>query len=372
MPDTKPSKLEFVGALRGLAATYVVLFHLWHVPQPPLLPPGFLQPFLHAGGSGVTLFFVVSAFTLSLSMEIRKDEARPLTKYFLRRFFRIVPLFYVWLAMMVVLLGIWHGGIYEIKLLLLNVGFGFNFFPGKEQGIVMASWTLGVEMVFYLLLPLLLSIANSWARAVWLFVATILLAVAWRVIAFEVLSLSTSYHGLSFLRQLPVFVVGIFCYHIYRRLRDDGHQRLRFGYSLIALACIGHAALVVPLTTIDRSIALYGHAIVWGVLLIGLALVPFRLFVNPATRFLGTLAYSLYLNHPMAIIIGSHTFHRLANSQVAAMSYPISAALLISALIPISYVTYRMIEGPGIRLGNYLIAALDRMSAARRVGFSIG
>jgi len=46
-----------------------------------------------------------------------------------------------------------------------SVLFVFNFFPGSEQGIVWASWTIGVEMVFYTVFPLLFARVRSFPRA---------------------------------------------------------------------------------------------------------------------------------------------------------------------------------------------------------------
>ena len=47
------------------------------------------------GQRGVQLFYMISAFTLYLSLDGRRTEQHPWTNYFLRRFFRIAPLFYL-------------------------------------------------------------------------------------------------------------------------------------------------------------------------------------------------------------------------------------------------------------------------------------
>jgi hypothetical protein len=54
--------LSSVEALRGVAAVYVVCFHMTWLPSPPLGIPGWLRPLILSGGTGVALFFVVSAF----------------------------------------------------------------------------------------------------------------------------------------------------------------------------------------------------------------------------------------------------------------------------------------------------------------------
>jgi peptidoglycan/LPS O-acetylase OafA/YrhL len=58
-------RLHFIDALRGLAALYVLLFHFVMIPQPKLYVPPAIRPLVLNGWSGVTLFFVISAFTLA-------------------------------------------------------------------------------------------------------------------------------------------------------------------------------------------------------------------------------------------------------------------------------------------------------------------
>lgn len=109
---------------------------------------------------GVTMFFVVSAFSLCYMMPRHKREARPLVSFYLRRFFRIAPLFYFMIAttlfyhaqFMGVPLDYWAA---KSEALVASVFFVFNFLPGQQLGVVWASWTIGVEMPFYLLFPLL-------------------------------------------------------------------------------------------------------------------------------------------------------------------------------------------------------------------------
>ena len=47
------------------------------------------------GQRGVQMFFLVSAFTLTLSHYNRRQERRPTLNYAIRRFFRIAPMLYL-------------------------------------------------------------------------------------------------------------------------------------------------------------------------------------------------------------------------------------------------------------------------------------
>lgn len=143
-PTGRVKQFAFINTLRGIAALWVVVFHMALVPAfRPMLPAG-LADFVMAGSHGVTLFFVISAFTLSHSIRDRTGEPNSTLAFYFRRAFRIVPLFYFWLLLSVIrdawLLGIGQPG----KSIVLSILFGFNFFPSKQEGIVWASWTLGV------------------------------------------------------------------------------------------------------------------------------------------------------------------------------------------------------------------------------------
>ena len=93
----------------------------------------------------VQLFFVISAFSLYHSS--RYAPAR-YPAYLVKRFFRIAPLYYVMLGYVV-----WRIGFPGWGEFLANATFTFNLFPGLEQGMVFAGWSVGVEMIFYLMLP---------------------------------------------------------------------------------------------------------------------------------------------------------------------------------------------------------------------------
>ncbi|RZL18764.1 MAG: acyltransferase, partial [Pedobacter sp.] len=86
------SQIDSVDGLRGVAVLLVFLSHTSN-------QGFFLFPFLNLAGigkEGVYLFFVLSAFLLTLPFLERGNNAfrkLPLANYFLRRFFRIYPLY---------------------------------------------------------------------------------------------------------------------------------------------------------------------------------------------------------------------------------------------------------------------------------------
>ncbi|MFD2836472.1 acyltransferase family protein [Azotobacter vinelandii] len=135
MPNPHPQPLPAADGIRGLACLIVLVMHgisfCW--------PEAF--PLLRGGGKyGVWLFFVLSAFLLTLRLQQRGFTAVSLLDYALGRILRILPLF-----TLACLLYYWAGmGIQNTDQLHAALTF--------EQGFI-HLWTIPVEFKFYLLLP---------------------------------------------------------------------------------------------------------------------------------------------------------------------------------------------------------------------------
>jgi peptidoglycan/LPS O-acetylase OafA/YrhL len=100
-----------------------------------------------------------------------------LLSYGVSRFFRIAPLFYLlvlatWLYAFR-RFGIRHGW----DEIALSVTFLFNLVPGCETGVVRASWTVGVEMLFYLVFPFLFMWQASWGRRAGMLCAAVAMSI---------------------------------------------------------------------------------------------------------------------------------------------------------------------------------------------------
>ena len=142
-------KLEGIHGLRGLAALSIVLFHFVYIARIPA--PRWLAFTTTHFNLGVLLFFSLSALSLYHSS---KFAPASFGAYLVKRFFRIAPLFYLMLGYM-----LWWGGVPDSNVLLINLTFSFNLFPGQHQSLVWAGWSVSVEMLFYLLLPAILRFA---------------------------------------------------------------------------------------------------------------------------------------------------------------------------------------------------------------------
>lgn len=279
--------------------------------------PAWAGPVVLTGGTGVTLFFVASAFSLCLAARLSEDRGFPLAVYALRRLFRIAPLFYVALAVSLLrdrwLLSASH----SIGAVAASVAFVFNFFPGWETGIVWASWTIGVEMPFYCVFPFLEARSRTVITAVTLVLALLLAAALWPQAALlhwaglpqPIIDLQIQF---GLMRHLPVFGFGILAYRLYERFIERRPLPASLGVALLLGAGCLYAALlrgrVGPAPFTDGY---YWQAVIYSAVVLGLVIYPSPFIVNRLTLHMGKVSYSLYLLHPFVVFAMSIAPSRL-------------------------------------------------------------
>jgi peptidoglycan/LPS O-acetylase OafA/YrhL len=152
--------LGHLDSLRGIAVLGVVMVHAGL----NLNLPHRLAYITNSGQRGVQLFFIVSAFTLFMSHDNRKDEHRPNLNFFLRRLFRLFPMFYVATAVACIFTPQYVGPRIDVLLSLL---FLHGFTPRTIMHGALGGWSVATEAIFYMCLPLLFRIIRSLYAAIW-------------------------------------------------------------------------------------------------------------------------------------------------------------------------------------------------------------
>jgi peptidoglycan/LPS O-acetylase OafA/YrhL len=363
--------LGFISALRGYAALYVFLFHLVYYPGLPL--PVWTGNFIRAGGTGVTLFFIISAFTLSLSMRGQQGRPGATRRFYIRRFFRIAPLFYCWLITTWVIGLIQADWTYSWQDVLLNVFFGFNFVPGMDEGIVWISWTLGLEMAFYVFFPFIFRVFNSLTKAIGFLALTVLLDLAFKHLTLTVLRIPGDFYVHSLIHFLPAFALGIIAFFLYQKYIEGKTLPRRTGYALMTAGALAYlvwcSQVYLPLLSEGAQeqlrvalkvahIHYYGvlwQALAYTALVLGLAIAPAKALVNRVSEFFGEISYSLYLNHPRVLLAFAFVYQALyLQPWPVTLQYGLSIVVALVPLTLLSYLTHRLIEAPGVRLGHRL------------------
>jgi len=361
--------LHGLDALRGLAATVVVVCHCLQAVALPagtrhLLSHGAPALLLNAQGA-VQLFFVLSGYVLARSLA--RGAVGP-GEFWIRRIFRIHPpyvfaVLFAWYASSLFPPIVRGQGLTRWLQLASrpNVGVGRVLatlgFPGEADGLLWVGWTLRVEMIFSLLMPLLVVLARP-RRGVPLLLAcaailTLRLGAEWPWYAID-------------------FALGLVIFQERRSLETwlgglsgaTGTLLLLLGAALLAaphwLHWAPRGAAVVSGPNLPRAILVMGLGS--GLVVAVASSVPAidrALSVRPLL-FLGRISFSLYLLHLAWISL-------LAPRIVVAGS-PTSPLTLVAAVLAASVasatVAERWVERPSISCGKALAAALCRRRAA--------
>src|SRR5687768_11910933 len=150
--------------LRGIAALTVFAIHVWIYQLPntvELRRDSWEKTLLFEGRVAFVMFFVLSGFLLYRAFaRAAIGRSRPVAvgSYLVRRAARIAPAYYLALAGTLTLLSL-AGDVPGRRLvdageLPLFFLFAQNYSPDTLLKLNAATWTLTVEVVFYLLLPL--------------------------------------------------------------------------------------------------------------------------------------------------------------------------------------------------------------------------
>lgn len=276
-------------ALRALAAWMVVCHHFMQIFFDFHASGPIGQFFTDRGAVGVDIFFVISGLVIYLSTQ---DKQMPAGRFLLNRAIRIVPAYWLYTALMglmLVSLGQWlpHSAIdlphFILSLLFIpseNPG-GYGLYPTLNVG-----WTLNYEMFFYLLFSLVFTVPQRHRP---LIVAAALFAVS------EVLG---RYGIISRFYQNNIvyeFLLGIGIGVIYRRgWVSEGLW--------LPLAVIG--ASVFAIYQLDAS----DRLLHWGlpsamIVLACVAMEPHFKRVK-MLKVLGDCSYSVYLVHVLVLYVG--------------------------------------------------------------------
>lgn len=364
-------RMDYIDALRGIAAAGVVAAHAWWIfPNAPWR----LNYVAGLGAHGVQLFFMLSAVTLSTSWHARMGvEANPIAAFYVRRLFRIAPIF--WIA--ILFYGVaanWQSQFYDPGLvnrraILMTAVFAHGWSPQYINAVVPGGWSIACEMTFYVALPLLMKVLTDLRRSVIFLIASIFVALTANQIAqaiFEPGLLLSRFLYWWLPNQLPSFAFGFVTYHLlaWAKSAKPATVMALFAIPLILFAYLGWKPL--PYYGTLAEPAFWRDLIAstaFMALILALRARAVSLLVNPVTRHLGKVSFSSYLTQFALIDAVILLFGKSEASGFLALPlFVFVYAGIVAINTVIATVTFNAVEKPMIRLGG---------SLARRVGSPI-
>lgn len=312
------NRIVSIQYLRGLAALGVVFCH--YGSNLTLYPK--LSTFFNFGQNGVSVFFLITGFVIVYSL-IKEDYKPQLILIFLqRRLIRIEPPYLVTIILTIVLFKI-------LTLLPSFKGYGIAFIPGQFIAHIFYTipftkfhyysnvfWTLSIEVQFYILIGALYFLSSHHIYKLvflLLFSLTCLLPISSSVLFY----------------YSPIFAVGISLIDFYKN-RTWQNSILPLLLLILVLCKFGLADFILLAFT-------------------SLMIISFRITIRPL-KILGDISYSLYLIHPLVLIVFIGVAKKLSfnlnQNQVEWLFIEILTAIATSFLF------YILIEIPSTNLSK--------------------
>ncbi|MEL0553723.1 acyltransferase [Raoultella lignicola] len=363
--------------LRGYASLWVLLGHICILTQCNI-------PVISNPDLGVDLFILLSGYLMAKNY-IERRHAEPwassktIVTFWVRRFFRIAPLYYILLIVAFafgeifghyrdVIATAWPVTQTETSRytdssfinVITHISFTFGFLPYYSFRTVLPDWSIGLEMQYYFLFPfiMLLISALGFKR---ISIALIVLCAVAAYVAPEYFSKFPMPSMILF--KLPLFISGML---IYRAVSEN-----KTVYVLVAMlapfAALATGYFSSPIRMVIEELLILGMA----TLLIqhssksklkGLVTFAKKLLSIRVSQFLGDVSYSVYLLHLMIVIPVTGLLIQHTGFENLASLYRFFIVTLI--VLPTTYIAasllYKFVEKKGISLGRKIIKPANK------------
>lgn len=356
-------KLYGLDHLRALAILLVLFYHY----QLFFHHPSWSGWFNTIGWTGVDLFFVLSGYLISSQQfaQIKKGTGISLKTFFIKRFFRILPIYFFALAVYFLfpffrekeaLPPLW-------KFLTFTQNFGLD---SKQFGTFSHAWSLCVEEHFYLLLPLILIFLlkrNLFAKSYWILIFLFVSGIVLRNYIW------TSYFSDGFLitdwlekiyyptyNRLDGLLAGVAVAALHQLAPKFWDKISKFGNHSIILS-------MVLLTVFYFYFAEDGSYLcsVWGFPLISItygllvfgAICPSFLsrWNSKVTTLIATLSYAIYLFHKGII----HIVQELFTNTGIHKNGNLMLLVCIAACVLVAWLLHLVIEKPFMKMRDKIL-----------------
>lgn len=337
------SNPRFRGDIQGLRAIAVLGVILFHANR-EWLPGGFV---------GVDIFFVISGFLIGGIVQQKKAVGQfSFVDFYVARMKRIAPAYFVMLATVTICAAIlftpsdfkvyWQSAksamYFGSNSYFSN--FGDYFAPSAYELPLLHTWSLAIEMQFYLLLPsLIIFLPQKLLKPIVLLLILVLFAFG----VSQVVDGNKKAAYFSLLVRIPEFLVGVLL-ALSANARSLNSQPATLWWGKDCLGILGLALILFSFFSIDEGKSFPGYLI--ALPCIGSALVIVghggRLTSSLSSVpmvWIGGLSYSLYLWHWPVF-----AFTRYVTEQYDIR--PLTLAILFPCVWGIAYLSLRWIEAP--------------------------
>lgn len=341
-------KEKGVQGMRGLAASMVLSAHLAGI-----VGLSAFTLIFFSGDLGVVLFFVISGYILMRKFNAgdysNSDGSLNTVKYYLRRIFRIWPLYFLILPIFAFL--------YHSPLVWQDFLFIQNYFPSTF--LQSPLWTILIEELFYLIFPLwALSFKKNWKISIACMFTLSLVYIG--LMAFVISPHSIIQYLFS---QFPVYAISYALGTIIalgKEIKTKWQTITAVVLIGFGLSPLGYAALS---TFTSGSIYLWFRPFIFSVIFFVFlsTMRQSKILAGKVAQFIGGLTYPFYLvGIPVQWILTDWFFGK-STIILSVWQDLYMIPLIIGVIIIVSYLLHVLIEQPFIALGRKIEKRIPRM-----------
>ncbi len=365
MPSSTPGRALFPDGLRGLAALWVVLFHLSegnHVNAlKAVLPQWLTGAMFDAGHLGVPVFFVRSGFVMALTSGSIDFGVGNALRFVARRLIRLTPPYYAAIGVGIAVIAVKSSqaasDAYSLPLDLRDIG-AHGLYLETMLGVPVINtvfWTLCVEVQFYLAFAIAMLLADWFGRTidrtdtrVAIFGVIACTALAWPagLIRTEVWTGGFLGFWFSFLAgvlvQFALVYRGKVIYFAWSYLTVLAYIAYAYSNTFVGFSAVTGAALVLAGSS--------GGMTQW--------------LSAGWLQFLGKISYSLYLLHSPVTGVVFRVFNHFWTDTVATEFLGTVTALALCIMV--AWLGYIAIERPSIAWSHVVRFRPNRFSTPSR------
>ncbi|WP_431296062.1 acyltransferase family protein [Rahnella sp. PAMC 25559] len=356
-----------IGYARGLAAIFVVLFHFRDYINGVYAQQNIGEILFGPGVSGVDIFFVISGFIIVHST--RKIETHAISKFMLRRFFRIYPLlFLAVIAFTFVTPDVFTTTQIIKSVLPLHLNYNSDA-PYFGYNVYVPAWTITFEIFFYSLFVVSMSLSHKYrafiASVTILFLFSFLQFYFNGAINFDAharVNVNSSNSLFAFIQlgaspMMLEFVFGMILALLYGAIKSGDSEKLRLTSKFYSWFCTG------IFLTFWMSWWRFGHGPLNFGLWAAIAL-PAMLFYEKYNvlkerkilLFLGDISYSLYMTHIVVVyFLGWYADYIPLYKHLSGFG---KLFYVLTICIAVAYFVHMLIEKPMHKLSRRFIGKL--------------
>ncbi len=379
---TREHAFASLNFLRGLSAAVVLFNH-----TATCVSSGKNLLTFNWGGLAVDVFMLISGFLMMWHFYERRNRgeswgsSKTCLKFYVRRFFRIAPLYYC----LLLVVYFFHDGLQQLQAhnqsvfqptyvsgphdptstemsvaqVLTHFSFAFGLIPRYAASSPLPDWSIGLEMQFYLFFPFL---ALLLVRSQFIWGTALLLATSWVSLKLFGVGVNAEPGWLGVFSYPTLLPFRIDCFLVGMLLAAGLYEKDSFAKRtfLLLLALLVAGIYMKKFLLICFLFAFYELALNYGT-----GLPPLDRMVNRASRvvghrifkFMADASYGVYLIHMPLLVLVIWLLTQLSSfaGLSPVMRFICGLLVIIPLVYTLAFLAFKYIESPGIAWGRQII-----------------